>query len=293
MSYENQMILLGKLHVDRIKKIEKYKDLSEIEFKVFSQWGEDGIIQYLINKIPIKNKFFIEFGVQNYRESNTRFLLMNDNWSGLVMDSSDEYINFIKNDHIYWKYNLKAKKAFITKDNINELILEEDIKGKIGLLSIDIDGNDYWVWDKIDCIEPDIVICEYNSVFGNNFEITIPYKEDFYRTNAHYSNLYFGASLPALKKLAKDKGYTFFGCTLAGNDAFFIKNKYLKYFSFELNVAKYIYSKARESRDKDGNLTFISDKERIKLIKDMEVFELEKNKILKIDSLIKKGIIYE
>lgn len=75
MSYENQMILLGKLHVDRIKKIEKYKDLSEIEFKVFSQWGEDGIIQYLINKIPIKNKFFIEFGVQNYRESNTRFYL--------------------------------------------------------------------------------------------------------------------------------------------------------------------------------------------------------------------------
>lgn len=292
MSYENQMNLLGKLHIDRVRKIKKYKDLSEVEFKVFSQWGEDGIIQYLINKIPIKNKFFIEFGVQNYRESNTRFLLMNDNWSGLVMDSSDEYIDFIKKDGIYWKYNLTAKKAFITKDNINDLILEENIKGKIGLLSIDIDGNDYWVWDKIDCIEPAIVICEYNSVFGNNFEITIPYEESFYRTNAHHSNLYFGASLPALKKLAKNKGYTFFGCTSAGNDAFFVRNDYLKYFDFEFNVAKYIYSKSRESRDKDGNLTFVSDKERIRLIKDMEVLELTKNKIVKIDNLIKKGIVY-
>ncbi|MEZ7820859.1 MAG: hypothetical protein QMB51_00965, partial [Patescibacteria group bacterium] len=147
--------------------------------------------------------------------------------------------------------------------------------------------------DAINCIEPDIVICEYNSVFGNNFETTIPYKEDFYRTNAHHSNLYFGASLPALKKLAKEKGYTFFGCTLAGNDAFFIKNEYLEYFTFELNISKYVYSKARESRDKDGNLTFVSDRERIKLIKDMEVFDLETNKTIKINSIIKKGIAYE
>ena len=294
MSYENQMILTGKLHVKRVQNITEYKDLSEVEFKVFSQWGEDGIIQYLINKLPIKNKYFIEFGVQNYRESNTRFLLMNDNWSGLIMDASQEHINFIRNDHIYWKYDLIAKKAFITKDNINKLISEENVKKEIGLLSIDIDGNDYWVWKAIECIEPVIVICEYNSVFGNNVEITIPYKEDFYRTDAHYSNLYFGASLPALIKLANQKGYKFFGCTQAGNDAFFVKNEYAKYCSFEFDQAKYVYSKARESRDIDGNLTFVRDKNRIELIKKLDVFELQSNQLTKIEELLSTGrISYE
>jgi hypothetical protein len=286
MSYENQMNLIAKLNVDRVKNIKEIKDLSEIEFKVYSQWGEDGIIQYLINKIPIKNKYFIEFGVQNYRESNTRFLLMNNNWSGLIMDSSEENITYIKNDPIYWQYDLNAKKAFITKDNINDLIEEEQVNGEIGLLSVDIDGNDYWIWEAIKNIDPAIVICEYNSILGNSAKITIPYKEDFYRTEAHYSNLYFGASLPALKDIAEKKGYTFVGCTQAGNDAFFVKNKYIKYLNKLETKAHYVYSKFKESRNLDGNLTYIRDKERIKLIQDLEVLNIENNELMLIKQLL-------
>lgn len=291
MSYENMMNLLAKLHIDRVKNLSKYESIEDIEFKVFSQWGEDGIIQYLINKLPIQNKFFIEFGVENYRESNTRFLLMNNNWSGLVIDGSDENINFIHRDSIYWKYDLKAIASFITKENINNLISKYIPNQDIGLLSIDIDGNDYWIWEAINCIKPVIVICEYNSIFGNRAKITIPYRNDFFRTKAHFSNLYFGASLTALESLAKKKGYTFFGCTSAGNDAFFIRNDMTNLLKSEIDKASYVYSKARESRDENGNLTFLQDQDRIKSIENKKVYDLDKKYEIKISDLWKAGEI--
>lgn len=294
MSYENQMMLLGKLHVERIKNIQTYHGVSDVEFKVFSQWGQDGIIQYLINKIPMKNKVFVEFGVENYRESNTRFLMMNNNWSGLVIDGSQENIDFIKSEGLYWKYDINAVKSFITKDNINELIKNNLPGHDVDLLSIDIDGNDYWVWDAIDCIQPSIVICEYNSVFGNEAKITIPYQEDFYRTKAHHSNLYFGASLKALISLADKKGYVFFGANSAGNDSFFIRKDHIQFVEAELKHSQYVYSKARESRNLDGALTYLRDLERIAYIKDMAVWDLDMSEMVTISSLLEQGrIIYE
>ncbi len=291
MGYEHQMILLGKLHIDRVHHLTKYNDITDIEFKVFSQWGEDGIIQYLIHKLPIKNRCFVEFGVENYKESNTRFLLMNNNWSGLVMDGSVDNIDFIKKDSIYWKHDIVAKQCFITKDNINNLIEQNAPCNKIDLLSIDIDGNDYWVWEAISVINPMIIICEYNSIFGNKAKITVPYREDFNRTKAHHSNLYFGASLPALRDLASKKGYTFFGCTSAGNDAFFIRNDVTNYLEAEIKIAKYVYSKARESRNKKGDLTFKRDLARIECIKDTAVYDLDSKKQVSIEQLLKEGLI--
>lgn len=148
--------------------------LRRAEFQVSSQWGEDGIIQFLIRRVAIPRPVFVEFGVQDYRESNTRFLLQNDNWSGLVLDNSPQNIAAIRSDPIYWRHNLKAEHAFVTRENINSLIANQGIIGDIGLLSIDIDGNDYWVWEAIDGISPRIVLIEYNSLFGRHAEVTIP-----------------------------------------------------------------------------------------------------------------------
>lgn len=114
-------LALGRIESRQCRTLNS-KDIGDNEFKVFSQWGEDGIIQFLIDNIDIKEKTFIEFGVENYTESNTRFLLQNNNWRGLVIDGSEENISYIKNDSIYWKHNIKAECAFITKDNINQLI---------------------------------------------------------------------------------------------------------------------------------------------------------------------------
>src|SRR5436190_6357960 len=96
--------------------------IHEIEFQVFSQFGDDGIIQFLVNKLDIPNKTFIEFGVENYRESNTRFLLFNNNWTGYIIDGSKENIDYVKQDLIYWACELHAEAAFITRENINQLL---------------------------------------------------------------------------------------------------------------------------------------------------------------------------
>lgn len=273
----------GILNSNKLKK--NIKDLSEVEFKVYSQWGEDGIIQYLINNISIQKKYFIEFGVEDYSESNTRFLLQNNNWSGLVIDGNKKNIDYIKKDDLYWKYNLTAHNSFITKDNINQIIVKNGIEGEIGLLSIDIDGNDYWVWKNIDVVNPLIVICEYNSIFGKELAVTVPYKEDFQRTKEHFSNLYFGASLNALCLLAKEKGYNFIGTTGAGNDAFFVRSDVADCF-IELTLEQgYSTSKFRESRNANGQLTFISGEQRLGVIADMPVYDIEKQQIFLIKEL--------
>lgn len=247
--------------------------LANNEFKVFSQYGDDGIIQFLINELSIENKYFVEFGVENYRESNTRFLLLNNNWSGLVIDGSEKNIAQIKKEEIYWRHDLLAVNAFVNRENINEIIGSR-VKGNIGLLHIDIDGNDYWIWERIDVIDSDIVIVEYNSVFGQDRAITIPYRPDFQRSKAHYSNLFFGASLPAFAFLAEKKGYYLIGSNSAGNNAYFLKNKFKSQISPVAISDAFVDSKFRESRNVEGDLTFLRDKERLEIIKGNEVYNI-------------------
>lgn len=196
---------LGRIEARQLRDLPA-PDIHTAEFRVFSQWGEDGILQHLIRHVAIPRNIFIEFGVENYLESNTRFLLTNNNWAGLVIDGSAKNIEFIKRDEIYWRHSLKAELSFITQDNINDLIRRNGLTGEIGLLSIDIDGNDYWVWEAIDAVIPSVVVIEYNARFGPDRAVTIPYDAGFVRTTAHHSNIYFGASLEALCLLGEAQG---------------------------------------------------------------------------------------
>lgn len=265
---------LGRVEARQLESLHKSK-LQDNEFKVFSQWGEDGIIQYLLRNINIKRKIFVEFGVGNYTESNTRFLLINDNWSGLVMDGSLENINYIKQDPIYWQYNLKAVQAFIDKENINKLLKENGIQGEIGILSIDIDGNDYWIWQAIDSISPAIVVSEYNFRFGIDRSVTVPYDANFVRNQAHYSNIYFGASLKALCSLADRKGYAFVGCNSNGINAFFVRKDIKPDYIKSLSVAEgYVVGKFRELRNSKGQLTFLDLEEELQILKSLPLVEI-------------------
>lgn len=274
-----QTILLGKILSNLNKDKKQVVGYKGIEFSVFSQFGDDGIIQYLINNLEISNKSFVEFGVGDYTESNTRFLLVNDNWSGLVMDCLEEDIKKIKSSDDYWRYDLKIQQAFITKDNINQLLQDNSIEKDLGLLHIDVDGNDFYIWEAINVINPIIVIMEYNSVFGLR-PITIPYDNGFYRTKAHYSNLYWGASLSALNILAETKGYAFVGCNSAGNNAYFVRIDKLNINVTRKNFEEwYVESKYRESRDEGGNLTFLSGKERLNLLNNMPVYNVKTKRL--------------
>jgi len=265
---------LGRIE-SRQLSMRKESHINDSEFKVYSQWGEDGIIQHLINMVDIERPVFVEFGVENYTEANTRFLLVNNNWSGLVIDGGQENIQYIKQDNIYWRYNLRAECAFIDKDNINELIQSNGIDGDIGLLSVDIDGNDYWVWDAINVIQPRIVICEYNSLFGAKKKVATPYDPSFFRTDGHYSNLYYGASISALTDLANSKGYALVGGNKAGNNIFFVRRDLMEKLEEKRPEDVYVESQFRESRGEDGMLTFLSMSERLELLKDMPVVNVE------------------
>ena len=121
----------------------KVNSLEEVKFQVFSQLGEDGIIQWLFHNVKIKEKIFIEFGVEDYTEANTRFLLKNNNWTDLAMDGSPENIDHLKKWGLMRKYDLQAIDVFIAKDNNTQIVKEAGFEGDLGILSIDLDGNDY------------------------------------------------------------------------------------------------------------------------------------------------------
>ncbi len=282
LTVEQTHLNSGKLLADNNFFLKKEQILSNIqlaEFKVFSQWGDDGIINFLCNYLDITSKTFIEFGVEDYTECNTRFLLINDNWKGLIMDGSKNNMDKVRQENIYWRYNLTALNVFVTAENINDLLVKNNFTGDTGLLHIDIDGNDYWVWKEINVINPVLVIIEYNSVFGASNPWTIPYDPAFYRTNAHYSNLFYGTSLLSACDLAKEKGYSFIGCNSNGNNAYFVRNDKLKDLKIRTVEEGFADAQFAESRSENKVLTFLRGNDRLDLLKGMKVFNTRTNTI--------------
>ncbi len=263
--------------------------LAEAEFRVFSQFGDDGILQYVVTRLdlPKAERRFIEFGVEDYRESNTRFLLLNNNWSGLVMDGSEDHITSIRRNQIYWRYDLTALAHFVTRENINSIFEEAEFSGPIGILSIDVDGNDYWIWEAISTVDPAVVIVEYNGIFGSREAVTIPYQADFLRQNAHYSFLYWGTSLQALCHLAAQKGYVWIGCNNAGNNAYFVRKEHARAFHQPTLPEDFVAAKFREGRDKEGNLSYVGQEKGFALIKDLPVWDVVRNETRVVGDLVR------
>lgn len=259
-------------------------NLHAAEFRVYSQFGEDGIIQFLLRRMPALPRTFVEFGVERYEEANTRFLLQHDNWRGLILDGSAT-LSELRAQDVYWRHDLEAISAFIDRDNINQLIGDAGFHGLIGLLSIDIDGNDYWVWERIEVIDPVIVIAEYNSVFGSQRAVSVPYSATFRRTEAHPSNLYWGCSLPALCHLATSRGYTFVGSNQAGNNAFFVREGYGSELPKLTASDGYVESRFRESRDVHGSLTFLRGTARLQPIAHLPLIDVITGETLTVAAL--------
>lgn len=264
------------LILSEIMKNKNGLSINDYEYKIFSQWGEDGIIQKLISSIEIPNKKFVEFGVQDFKESNCRFLLKYCNWSGLVIDANIDEVNDIKTSSDYWKYGLTALAGFINEDNINDILKKGGASGEIGLLSIDIDGVDWWIWKSIECVSPRILIVEYNSIFGPNRPITVPYDPTFNRFTKHYSGLYYGASLTAFDHLASIRGYGLVGTNSNGSNAFYIRGDLVDQANIKIKKVDdvFISSKVKESRDKNGFLTYVDGDDRAHLLRGMPVYNV-------------------
>jgi hypothetical protein len=267
-------------------KTRRPADIREAEFKVFSQWGEDGIIQWIIASIPNPIPVFIEFGVENYTESNTRFLLMHNNWSGLIMDGSSANMDYVRNQAIYWRHDLRAIDAFINRDNIDSLISSGKLPHEIGILSVDLDGVDYWVLENIKSVDPQIIICEINGVFGGALPVTVPYSEDFQRLSAHYSGQYFGASLKAMELMLGKKGYSLIGVNSNTVNAFFVRNDLAKHFTVVKSEDVWLPPKHSDTRGSDGNLTCLrGNDEKLRLIRELPLTNIVTNETISIGEL--------
>lgn len=202
--------------------------LQNREFKVFSQNGEDGLIAFIFSEIGVTNRRFVEFGVGDGRECNSANLVINFGWSGLMLEAraSDvrkavaRYEGFRREDG---SGRVTVARCHVTVDNVDHAIAQAGMSGEIDLLSIDIDGNDYWIWEALDVVSPRVVVIEYNASFGRR-AITVPYDAGFVRFRKHRSGWYHGASLAALAKLGRRKGYDLISTDSGGVNAFFVRD---------------------------------------------------------------------
>lgn len=256
------------------------------EFKVFSQWGEDGIIQYLTKHLDIARHTFIEFGVEDFSESNCRFLMMKDQWHGFVIDGSSANIAQLRASYYCWQHRLDSKAAFITRENIAQLLDESGFEKDLGLLSVDLDGIDYHVLEALHDWRPAILIVEYNDVFGWRRPVSVPYDPVFVRARKHHSNQYWGANLPAFQHLAGQRGYALVGTNSVGSNAFFVRRELLSDAVREVDLASCVREASfRDSRDEAGRLTFLAGPERARVISSMPVIDVSTGETLKVSDL--------
>lgn len=213
--------------IERLLANSRYQDekcLTRHGYKVYSQNDEDGFIREIFERIGLTNKVFVEFGVGNGLENNTLTLLF-EGWRGLWIDGSDRFVSMMRENFTKTLSSgrLKLVHSFITRDNINQLIAANIDEKEIDLLSIDLDGNDLHIFKSINCINPRVVVIEYNAKFHPPMLYCMAYDA----SHGWQQNDCFGASLKSMELLFRDRGYALVGCNLLGNNAFFVRSDLL------------------------------------------------------------------
>ena len=292
--HDKIIFYIGVNQVNENRKIYKnVKNIQQIELKIFSQNGEDGIIDYLLYQLGLipNHVNFVEIGVGDYRESNTRFLYNCFYPKGTIVDCIENLKLKIRPYANLWRGDLRICEEKINSINITDVI-NKYCNYEIDFFSIDIDSVDYWIIKKLKNKISKVFVAEYNPVFGPDLKITVPNLHGFDRTKYHYSNLCYGMSLRALIDLMEKKGYYFIGTNLQKINAFFISCDFKKedYFKKILidNLENYTDSNIRDSRDRNYNLNFLSGKSKLREIENCSVINLENNKeiLVKIKDLI-------
>lgn len=198
-------------------RFKESKRLLSSGFKVYSQGSEDGMIAEVFSRIGVAAQRFIEFGVEDGLECNSAFLVC-QGWSGVWIEGSPE--NAAKARATFADYELEVVNQMVTVDNADEIITRSAAGEELDLLSIDIDSNDYWVWQAITTVKPRLVVIEYNATLPPFVRKTVAYNPSWVCDGSNY----FGASLGALEALGRTKGYSLVGCSPAGVNAFFVRN---------------------------------------------------------------------
>ncbi|MCP4171702.1 MAG: FkbM family methyltransferase [Fuerstiella sp.] len=204
----------------------------DVGWKAHSQTDEDGILLFLLATLGATTRRCVEICASDGRECNTANLLLNHHFSALLVDGDPSHVEhgrlwYAQHPSTY-VHPPKFLCEWVTAENINSLLETNGYRGEIDVLSIDVDGVDYWLWKAIDIVQPRIVLIEFQCHLGPERSWTVPYKPDFRADQFPMTNgwlpSFAGASLPALTKLAEEKGYRLVGCNALGFNAFFVRN---------------------------------------------------------------------
>lgn len=186
-------------------------------FRLCSQNGEDGISLAIFNAVGATCRRFVEIGC-GPNGGNSGFFAQELGWQGLMLDMQETNIHKIRRK--FGTTDVRSQAVRVTRDNVNQLLHDHAITGEVDFLSIDIDGNDYWIWDVLTACNPRVVVVEYNSAFGPNRSVVVPYND----ADQEQKSVYYGASLRALDHLARSKGYRLVATEPRGVNAFFVRN---------------------------------------------------------------------
>lgn len=202
-----------------------FADAGGPEFQLFSQNGEDGILVWLLQQTGAPVKTFVEIGIQNGLECNTAMLAFVFGWDGLMLDADPLGVaaaRALTHRLLRGRPNrVEVRQELVARETVNRIVAGPDL----GVLSIDVDGMDYWLWKAVEDARPDIVVIEYNASLGPLESITVPYTAGFSVSKAHPSGYYHGASLAALEKLGRRKQYALVAVDSAGVNAFFVREQ--------------------------------------------------------------------
>jgi len=220
---EQNLLLLEYKKCQKNNIILNFRDVG---FRIYSQIDEDGILLYIFSTIGFTNKILIDIAFGTPYGSNSTNLICNWGFWGLLLETNVQSVKksnyFFANHPDTTVFPPIVKNEWISKENINKIIKRENIQGDIDLLSLDVDGIDYWLWKELDIVSPRVVVVEAATYLGRKKSITIPYSSTFNRTDLHPD--FMGASIPAFIKLAKKKGYHLIACNRYGYNLFFLRD---------------------------------------------------------------------
>lgn len=195
--------------------------LNRFEWQTYSQRGEDGILAEIFRRIGGGHRYFVEFGAGGGQQNNT-MLLLTAGWKGAWIEGDPSFARAIRRRFRPWieSGQLALERAIVSTENVEELFTKLGVPTEFGLLSIDVDGNDYWLWRAIERWRPKVVVIEYNAVFPPPVRWVMKHQPEF----GWRGTSYFGASLESLEHLGNEKGYCLVGCTFSGVNAFFVRD---------------------------------------------------------------------
>jgi hypothetical protein len=218
--------LLHLAYKDLLREGKPLPRLDEVGFRAFSQFDEDGILLYLFSVLGVAHKTSVEICAGVGYECNTANLIINHAWDGLLVDGNEENVRiarafYARYPDTFWRQPTIIQ-AWVDAETINDRISENGFTGEIDLLSLDMDGVDFWIWKAIECVNPRVVVLEFNDCISADVSVAIPYDRGFTVSRAKPG--YLGASLAAWVKLGREKGYRLVGINRNAVNAFFVRN---------------------------------------------------------------------